>query len=113
MTLVCVLLGAVKKLLQSYDVRHQEGCGTVARAACERYGMKLTFASDVGKDIIQVADAESQSKRSIENLIGSFHDGIKYFVDMNLTKYETKVYILMTQVKQFTWTTSQRRQIEI
>ena len=74
--------------------------------------MKLTFASDVGKDIIQVADAESQSKRSIENLIGSFHDGIKYFVDMNLTKYETKVYILMTQVKQFTWTTK-RRQIEI
>ena len=72
MTLVCVLLGAVKKLLQSYDVRHQEGCGTVARAACERYGMKLTFASDVGKDIIQVADAEVNRKDQLRISLEAF-----------------------------------------
>jgi hypothetical protein len=72
---VCVLLGAVKKCDSYYSrtiVRHQECCGTVARAACERYGMKLTFASDVGKDIIQVADAEVNRKDQLRISLEAF-----------------------------------------
>jgi hypothetical protein len=68
------------------------------QVACERYGTKLTLASDVGKDIIQVADAEVNRKDQLKNSLEAYKDSIKYFVDMNLTESETKVYNLMTQV---------------
>ena len=99
-TFACIFSGDVENVTATTVVR-LSGIKRVVellQAACERYGTKLTLASDVGKDIIQVADAEVNRKDQLQVSLKAYHDSINYYVNMNLTEDETKVYNLMTQV---------------
>lgn len=67
-TFICIFSGEVENLTATTVVR-LSGIKRVVellQASCERYGTKLIFASDFGKDIIQVAEAEVNQKDQLK-----------------------------------------------
>jgi hypothetical protein len=79
MTFACIFSGNVKNLTATTVVR-LSGIKRVVellQVACDRYGTKLTLASDVGKDIIQVADTEDHQKDQLKSSLEAYKDSIK------------------------------------
>ena len=100
-TFACIFSGDVENVTATTVVR-LSGIKRVVellQAACERYGTKLTLASDVGKDIIQVADAEVNRKDQLQESLKAYHDSINYYVNMNLTEDDSDLITMESHIK--------------